>query len=628
VIGGGVKVNLKTDNASAKGAEAGSTTETTAAYEAWVQQPQLPADLKQELESIAGDEAAIQDRFYRDLEFGTGGLRGVLGAGTNRMNIFTVRRATAGFGEYLLERAKTDGTTQPSCVVGYDPRRMSREFATEVGRVLAAKGIAAYVFEHLCPTPEVSFAVRHLQAQGGVMITASHNPPEYNGYKVYDKHGCQVLPDDAGIITDRIEAISDLFSVPAMPLDEAVQKGLFHWIGQEVDAVYENTVASQIPVASVSQAARDDLHIVYTPLHGTGNLPVRAVLKLTGYEHVTVVPEQEKPDGEFSTVKSPNPEEAAALAMAVHLAEKAEADIAMGTDPDADRVGVAVRTKSGEKGGEYQLLSGNQVGGLLVDFVLHRRKEEGTLPDDGIVLKTIVTSELGAASARQLGVGVEDTLTGFKYIGDRIEHYEETGKGSFLFGYEESYGYLAKGFVRDKDAVQICLLIAEMAAFYKSKGLTLVDALEELFERVGFFEEKLISETLPGAEGHRKITDLIEGLREHGLSIDGMELAYVEDYETRERTRYAGAGVGAVGGGAGAGAGADGKAITTEPLTLPKSDVLKYVFTNGSWLAVRPSGTEPKIKFYVGAKGESRDACTASVEKLQAAVKEILAKAK
>ncbi|QSO49662.1 phospho-sugar mutase [Alicyclobacillus mengziensis] len=582
-------------------------------------QPHLPASLKQELESIAGDEAAIQDRFYRDLEFGTGGLRGVLGAGTNRMNIFTVRRATAGFGEYLLERAKTDGISQPAAVVGYDPRRMSREFAEEVGRVFAAKGIVAYVFEHLCPTPEVSFAVRHLLAQGGVMITASHNPPEYNGYKVYDKHGCQVLPDDAEIITNRIEAISDLFSVPTLPLEEAIQKGLFHWISKDVDAAYEDMVVEKIPVASVSQSARDNLHIVYTPLHGTGNVPVRDVLRMTGYQHVTVVPEQAEPDGGFSTVKSPNPEEAAALAMAVHLASQTKADIAMGTDPDADRVGIAVRTKAGE----YQLFSGNQVGGLLVDFVLHRRKEEGTLPEDGVVLKTIVTSELGAASARQLGVSVEDTLTGFKYIGDRIEHYEKTGTGSFLFGYEESYGYLAQGFVRDKDAVQICLLIAEMAAFYKSKGLTLVDALEDLYERVGYFEEKLISETFPGAEGHRKITGLIEGLREHGLSIEGMELSYVEDYETRKRTKFAPGGT-PVGGTDGANAANAANAAATEPLTLPQSDVLKYVFTNGSWLAVRPSGTEPKIKFYVGAKGDSRDACTASVETLKAAVKDIL----
>nr|WP_245631839.1 phospho-sugar mutase [Alicyclobacillus ferrooxydans] len=574
-------------------------------YSYWVSQSDLPSDLAAELQSISGDDAAILDRFYRDLEFGTGGLRGVLGAGTNRMNIYTVRKATVGFGRYILEQAQRKNAALPKCVVGYDCRRMSREFAVEVGLVLAKLGITTYVFEHLCPTPELSFAVRQLQAQGGIMITASHNPPEYNGYKVYDENGCQVLPDDAARITALIEQTGSLFDIPVMALEEAEACGRFQWVGDAIDTAYTTRVVETIHLGELGATDRDRVKIVYTPLHGTGNLPVRSVLAQAGYKDVFVVPEQAEPDGEFSTVKSPNPEEAAALAMSVELAKSKGADIAMGTDPDADRVGIAAR----DQDGEYHLLSGNQVGGLLVDFVLQRRRATGKLPSDGIVLKTIVTSELGAASARKLGVQVEDTLTGFKYIGDRIAHYEQAGTGTFLFGYEESYGYLAEGFVRDKDAVQTCLLIAEMTAFYKQKGWTLLDALQDLYRRVGYFEERLISATLPGLEGVQKIRDLMTGLRKDGLNVAGMTLATVEDYESGTRTWTPDA---------------DGRETPTERLTLPQADVLKYIFTDGSWLAARPSGTEPKIKFYVGAKGLSQENCFDAVTRLCAAVEDIL----
>ncbi len=569
----------------------------TETYQVWRHHLELPADLRAELIEIDGNQDEIEERFYRDLAFGTGGLRGILGAGTNRMNIITVRRATRGIADFLL--AGGTEAAQKGVVVGYDCRRMSREFAVEVGCVLAAAGIRSYVFSHLCPTPELSFAVRHLNAAAGVMITASHNPPEYNGYKVYGPDGGQILTATANQIVNHIAAIDDPFAIPVLSEDDAVRAGKLTYIADEIDTVYEQTVMARIQVPGVTASQRSQLNIVYTPLHGTGNLPVMHVLQQSGYTSTQVVPSQEQPDGEFSTVKSPNPEEPEALSIAIEQAKQSGADLVMGTDPDADRVGVAVR----DRAGEFQLLTGNQVGGLLVDFVLARLQEENRIPDNGIVFKTIVTSDLGAKAAEQYGVQVENTLTGFKYIGERITTYERTGEYTFVFGYEESYGYLAQPIVRDKDAVQICLLIAEMAAYYKAQGETLLDALDDLFARVGYYREALISRTLPGQDGVAKIQQVMKGLRSEGLPVEGRTIAYVEDYLHGTRTYLADV---------------DGHHMGDhEALILPKEDVLKYVFTDGAWLAIRPSGTEPKIKVYIGARGTDDAKCRETLEKLR-----------
>ncbi len=572
-------------------------------YERWIQNPNLPTNLRDELESIRTDERAIYDRFYQDLEFGTGGLRGVLGAGLNRMNIFTVRRASLGLAKWVA-RSEPDAAKR-SVVVGYDCRRMSTEFALEVGLVMAAAGVRAHVFTHLCPTPELSFAVRELGASAGVMITASHNPPEYNGYKVYGPDGCQVLPDAATDITSLIESISDIFAVPVMQKEEAEAKGLLAWVSSEVDHRYCDRVMREIRIHGVTDEQRANVRVVYTPLHGTGYIPVKTVLGEMGYKQAYIVPEQAEPDGEFRTVKSPNPEEHDALKLAIEAARRQNADVVMGTDPDADRVGVAVRTATGE----YRLLSGNQTGGLLLDFLLKQRKTEGKMPMNPIVFKTIVTSELGAAIARRHSVAVEDTLTGFKFIGERIGHYERTGEKTFLFGYEESYGYLISPFVRDKDAVQSCLLIAEMAAWYKSRGLTLADGLEQLFSEVGWYAEQLISVTMPGADGVTKIEAAMNGLREQPIEVDGLVLTAVEDYETRMRKARSNA----------------NSDWSSEPLHLPQSDVIRYIFEGGSFLAVRPSGTEPKMKIYLGAKAATKDGCDAILQSLNHAVQRLKA---
>lgn len=552
---------------------------------------------------MAGNEAALTDAFYRDLEFGTGGMRGVLGAGTNRMNVYTVRKATLGLARYLkLQDSGHRESARLKVAIGYDCRRMSAEFALEAGRVLSAQGIEAAIFEHLCPTPELSFAVRQLRADAGIMITASHNPPEYNGYKVYGSDGGQILPDAADALTKEIASIENLFEIPLLSKVEAEQAGFITWLGQPMDAEYHTQVLRAIRLSTVTEEHRKGLRLVYTPLHGTGNVPVREVLTRAGYTGLTLVEAQTAPDGEFPTVKSPNPEEPAAFALALETARLVNADIALATDPDADRVGVAVRDETGN----YTLLTGNQTGGLLLDFLLRQKKQSAVLPASPIVFKTIVTSDLGAVVAEEYGVAVEDTLTGFKYIGERIHHYEETGEKQFLFGYEESYGYLLSPMVRDKDAVQSCLAIAEMAAHYKSSGKTLLQALDELYRRVGYFQEELISATMPGAEGLETIQTLMRRLRKDSLPSD-LVMTYVEDYELGYRTMSASG--------------------ARETLTLPKANVLKYVFEDGSWLAVRPSGTEPKIKFYLGAKGHDLPHCTQQLARLRETTKQVLASA-
>lgn len=567
-------------------------------YQQWLAWPDHPASLKEQLEGLREQPDTLFDSFYRSLSFGTGGMRGVLGPGTNRMNIYTVRRATYGFAQYL--RATSEG--EPSVVIGYDGRRQSAEFALEAGLVMAAAGVTAFVFQELCPTPELSFAVREFGASGGIMITASHNPPEYNGYKVYNKTGGQILDDEASAITAQIEQVEDWFSIPRMHREEAEAAGLLRWVSESLEHRYVERVVQALQRPTVSADARRNLRIVYSALHGTGNRPVLAVLEAAGYTQVHTVQSQAEPHPEFPTVASPNPEEPEAFSQSLTVAQQWAADVVFATDPDADRVGVAVRKADGE----YTLLTGNQTGALLVDFWLEQLAAERRLPHRGVVFKTIVTSEFGAQLARRHRVDVEDTLTGFKYIGAKASEYERTGEKTFLFGYEESYGYLAAPLVRDKDAVQICLLLAEMAAFYKERGQNLLDVLEQRYKTVGFFAERLFSKTLPGADGMSRMAALMQQLRADGIRVDGLQLAAVEDYWLREK-RWVNV-----------------AASSSEPLSLPKADVLKFIFTNGSWLAVRPSGTEPKMKVYVGARGETRADCDDVLHRLSTAANAIL----
>ncbi|WAH37671.1 phospho-sugar mutase [Alicyclobacillus dauci] len=563
-------------------------------YRNWVAQTYLPSDLKAEIESIAGNEEEIESRFGLDLDFGTGGLRGVMGAGLNRMNIYTVRRATRA----LAEHVKTKGSewVEKGVAIGYDCRHNSQLFAKIAGGTLAGAGVKAYVSPVLCPTPELSWAVRHLKAAAGIMITASHNPPEYNGFKAYNEHGGQILEDDALDIRTRMLAIENVFEIPSLTEEEAVASGLFISTPIDVRLSYLEEVVRRVRNDGIDDAGRRSVHVVYTPLHGTGLVPVEETLARAGYANVHVVPEQAQPDGDFSTVKSPNPEESEALEMGIAAAKVRGADLVMGTDPDADRVGIAVRTKDDD----FRLLTGNQVGALLVDYFVTLRKNSGS-NNAAMVFKTIVTSDFGADIAKRAGFAVEDTLTGFKYIGDRITAYEQTGEYELLVGYEESYGYLVSPIVRDKDAVQTCLAICEMVAYHKGQGKTLVDRLEELYAEFGYHAEKLLSVGLSGLDGVERMHRALDGLRRQPVSVPGLELEYVEDYLTGKRQF----------------AQADGP---EERLTLPKSDVQKFVFAGGHWAAVRPSGTEPKMKVYAAATGRDAEECENVLERIVQAV--------
>ncbi len=568
-------------------------------YKKWLNYSELPDELRQELVSIQGNDSEIEDRFGHRLDFGTAGLRGVMGAGLNRLNIFTIRKTSWALGQYLLQHE--NDAAERGVAIGYDCRHHSSEFARETGLVLAALGIRAYVSPYLCPTPEVSYSVRHFGAAAGVMITASHNPPQYNGYKAYGQDGCQLFPE----ATKKIHAImtdnENIFDIPTLELEDAINRGLFEWIAPDVRAMYIEKVVQEVLSPSVEDEQRKALSIVYTPLHGAGNVPVRTALDTAGYKKVQVVKEQAEPDGDFPTVKSPNPEEPEALDLGIQTARQIGADIVMGTDPDSDRVGIAIRTKEGS----YQLLTGNQVGALLMDFILCTRKAEGRLPKNGNVFKTIVTSELGQAVADSYNIQLENTLTGFKYIGERITHYEQTGEHKFLLGYEESYGYLISPMVRDKDAVQTCLAIAEMTSYYKNKGQTLQDALEGLFERLGWYEEELFSKHIEGADPSSKLQSIMDGLRKDVPTVEGLKLTAIEDYETSKHYHVDKNGQ---------------PASASKPLSLPKSDVLKYLYEDGSWLALRPSGTEPKLKAYLAARGKNLSDCKDKLNRMHSAI--------
>lgn len=529
-------------------------------------------DTKQELLKIT-DEKEIEDRFYKDLAFGTGGMRGIMGAGPNRMNRYTISRATLGLANYLSEFQKP----QKSVVIAYDSRNNSEDFAKCAAEVLAVKGITVYLFDKITPTPVLSFAVRHLGCIAGIVITASHNPKEYNGYKVYDENGCQLVPSLADKVIARVQEITDYRAVPRLDFEVALQSGMIQMVGDEVLDAFLDAVKTQALYTEPSK-----LKIVYTPLHGTGNIPVRRILQ--DYS-VSVVKEQAVPDGNFSTVRSPNPEEKDALNLAIEQAKTEAADLVLGTDPDCDRVGIAVRHN-----GDYVLLTGNQVGALLADFVL--RFKADTLNEKSTLVKTIVTNDLGANIGRKYGLQIVETLTGFKYIGDQINCYEKTGEKEFVMGYEESYGYLVGTHARDKDAVVASMLICEMTAYHKNNGKTLVDALEEIYKEYGFYLDALDSFILQGIDGVQKMNAVLDALRTRGTSAFP-DVETVQDFSE---------GIG----------------------DLPKENVLKYLFRNGSWLAVRPSGTEPKLKVYYSVRGESHEAAAEQLSALREQMKAVV----
>ncbi|MDM5190564.1 phospho-sugar mutase [Bacillus sp. DX4.1] len=549
-------------------------------YERWSNFANLDAELKQQLEEMKQDQKKIEDSFYKNLEFGTGGMRGELGAGTNRLNVYTVRKATEGLAQFIEKQG--DEAKARGVVVAYDSRHKSPEFAMEVAATLGAHGIKTYVFESLRPTPVLSFAVRYLHTYSGIVLTASHNPPEYNGYKVYGEDGGQLPPKEADELTSYVNAVSDELVVEVADVEQLKQNGLLQIIGQDVDDAYLEQLKTVIINQELVQEVGGDLKIVFTPLHGTSNIPARRGLETVGFTNVTVVKEQEQPDPNFSTVKSPNPEEHAAFELAIRYGEEIDADILIATDPDADRLGVAVRNHAGE----YQVLTGNQTGAVMLDYLLSQKKEKDLLPANGVVLKTIVTSELGRTIAKAYGLDTIDTLTGFKFIGEKIKQYEESGEYAFQFGYEESYGYLIRSFCRDKDAVQSVLFACEVAAYYKSQGKTLYDGLIEVFEKYGYFREGLVSLTLKGKDGAEQIQNMMTSFREERpVEVAGLKVTIAEDYKASIRTKVA--------------------EVATEEIYLPKSNVLKYYLEDGSWFCLRPSGTEPKIKFYFGVQGDS-----------------------
>ena len=549
-----------------------------AIYESWLENPYFDEDTKAELRAIADDENEIKERFYMDLEFGTAGLRGVIGAGTNRMNIYVVRKTTQGLANYI---ASVDGQSK-GVAIAYDSRRMSPEFAQEAALCLAANGIKAYIFESLRPTPELSYAVRKLGCIAGINITASHNPPEYNGYKVYWEDGAQITPPHDSGIMDEVKKVTDYNHVKTMSKEEAVAAGVYQVIGADIDDPYIEELKSQVLHMDAIKEMAKELKIVYSPLHGTGNIPARRVLKELGFENVYVVKEQELPDGEFPTVSYPNPEADEAFELGLKLAKEIDADLVLATDPDADRLGVRVK----DKNGEYHTLTGNMSGCLLADYEIGQKKELQGLPKDGALIKTIVTSNMADAIARYFDVRLIEVLTGFKFIGQQILGFEESGKGTYLFGFEESYGCLIGTHARDKDAIVATMALCEAAAYYKTRNMTLWDAMIELYERYGYYKDDIQSITLKGIEGLAKIQEILNTLRANPpKKIGAYDVVSARDYKEDKIVDVA--------------------TGETKPTGLPKSNVLYHDLTDDAWLCVRPSGTEPKVKFYYGIKGTS-----------------------
>ena len=561
-------------------------------YQEWLNNPYFDEATKEELKNIQDDDNEIKERFYSDLAFGTAGLRGIIGAGINRMNIYVVRKATQGLADYILEQ----GTDKKRVTIAFDSRHMSPEFADEAALCLAANGIKAYIFESLRPTPELSFAVRYYNCIAGINITASHNPPEYNCYKVYWEDGAQFTPPHDKGVTAKVNAITDISKVKTMSREEAIRAGLYEVIGSEVDDAYITEVEKQVHNQDAIDQMASKLKIVYTPLHGTGNLPVRRVLKYLGFQNVYVVPEQELPDGAFPTVSYPNPESKEAFELGLKLAKEKDADLVLATDPDADRLGVYVKDS---KTGEYIALTGNMSGSLLCEYVLSQKKAmNGSLPDDGAVVKSIVTTNLVDAVAEGYGVNLIEVLTGFKFIGQQMLNFENTGKGTYLFGLEESYGCLIGTYARDKDAVSATVALCEAAAYYMTQGKTLWDAMTDMYEKYGYYLDKVKALEFAGLDGAEKIQNMLKSLRENPpKEIGGLKVLKSRDYQNDTIT--------------------DLTTGETVPTGLPSSNVLYYELENNAWLCVRPSGTEPKIKFYYGVKGFSMEDAEAIGDKIE-----------
>ncbi len=567
-------------------------------YDFWLQDAYFDEKTKEELRGIAGDEKEIEDRFYKELEFGTGGLRGVIGAGTNRMNIYTVRKATQGLANYIISQ----GGKEKGVAIAYDSRRMSPEFADVAALCLAANGIKAYVFDALRPTPELSFALRTLHCISGIVITASHNPPEYNGYKAYWEDGAQVAaPRDKEII-DKVKKVTDYGQVKTMDKEEAIAAGLYQVIGKEIDDAYMVELKKQIIHPEIIQEVADDIKIVYSPFHGTGNVPVRRILSELGFKNVYVVPEQELPDPDFTTLDYPNPEDPKAFTLALELAKEKNADIVLATDPDADRLGIyALDTKSGE----YIPFTGNMSGMLIAEYILRERTATNTMPENPALVTTIVTTNMAGAIAREYNVKFIEVLTGFKYIGEQIKLFEQNHNNNYVFGLEESYGCLAGTHARDKDAVVAVMCLCEMAAWCKKNGITVWDQMIRLYEKYGYYKETQYAITLKGIDGSKQIAEMMDKLRSNPpKSFGELEVKEFRDYD-RNVTK---------------------NLITGEegPTGLPKSNVLYFDLTNDSWCCARPSGTEPKIKFYMGVKGSSLADAQDKVEKLTEALKSYL----
>ncbi|KRN42450.1 phospho-sugar mutase [Fructilactobacillus fructivorans] len=571
-----------------------SSTDTKKEYLNWVSQEDMPAELKIDLAKMRDNPDQIEDAFGSSLSFGTAGMRGTLGAGTNRMNVYTVRQATEGLAQLmdtLDPKVKKRGV-----VISFDPRYNSQLFAHEAARVLGAHGIKTFVFEDIRPTPELSFAVRHLNTYAGIMITASHNPKQYNGYKIYGEDGGQMPPKESDLMTTYVRKVDDLFKIPVSEEKDLRNDNLMSIVGENVDVPYLQAVQTVNVNHDLINKVGKDLKFVYTPLHGTGKIIARRALSDAGFKNYDAVVEQTIADPEFPTTPFPNPEFPQTFDLAIQLGKKEDADVLIATDPDADRLGAAVR----QPNGEYKLMTGNQIASVLLNYILQSKKDAGDLPKDGVVVKSIVSTELATDIAKNYGVEMKDVLTGFKFIAEQIKNFEQNQDHTFLFGFEESYGYLIKPFVRDKDAIQSTLLLAEVAAYYKEKGMTLYDGLQEIYKKYGYFREKTISKEFDGLEGKSKMAAIMKNFRDHPMtSFNGAKVVKLEDFQTSTTTM------------------ADG---STQKIDLPQSNVLKYWLDDGTWLAIRPSGTEPKIKFYIGVKAGTAEAAD---KKLQSYVKAV-----
>jgi phosphoglucomutase len=566
-------------------------------YETWKNYNHLEEELREDLEALEGQTDDLEDAFYTNLEFGTAGMRGVIGAGTNRMNTYTVRQATEGLAQFIEERGEE--AKKRGVVIAYDSRHKSPEFSLEAAKTLGAHGIKTYLFESLRTTPELSFAVRHLGTFAGIMMTASHNPPEYNGYKVYGEDGGQFPPAEADELTRYVRAVKNILEIDVLDQAALEEQGLLELVGENIDEAY----LEKLQTVNIDQdliARNRDLNIVFSPLHGTATMIGTRALENAGFENVTLVPEQAQPDPDFTTVKSPNPEDPEAFELAIALGKEIDAEVLIATDPDADRLGMATRLDNGE----YQVLTGNQIAALMVDYLLKAYEKQGRLPENGTIIKSIVSSELPAKIAEKWGVDTVDVLTGFKFIAQKIKEYEETNEKTFLFGFEESYGYLLESFVRDKDAIQALIFLAELAAYYKEQEMTCYDGLQNIFEEYGYFQEKTISITMSGISGAENIKRLMKSLRTNTPdAFGGVGVEVVEDYLEGSRQKING---------------------ETSEMAFGAADVLKYYLEDGSWIAARPSGTEPKIKFYIGAVADKQAAVEQKVQDFESTINQLI----